>query len=1558
MRKSLLILTQTALTLLLTLLTPTTAWAQQLIPIHLNDKGNHNLLWEVVLSYGNQTVHLAGTEAQANGTTGNLTLTYNGKAYEPKVEVYYQKNPGYGFRKIPEKYYDVSYDNNTNVTNLAKVTITTKASNEEFYLLEENNTNYTDYIFQIQEVDVVEKYFIIDPAPLTVTADDKEKYSGEADPTFTATVTGLQNNETIETANLTFNFTREKANAEDGEEVGEYTITPSGDEFQGNYKITEFVPGKLTINAAMTEDVVIDGFTFTKNDAGEYLITCLADWNNLADFIEAGHNCAGMTFKMTADVGTTETPVTRSLGYDKQHRFAGTFDGGNHTLTIDLNWDKYCSPFAYVESVTIKNLHVAGTITSSGQFASGLVGQTGPDNKPDQGMCTIDNCRVSVEMNTSTPSGNGNHGGFIGIAEGKATIINCVFDGTIAGTNYKYSGGFIGMNKADGTTLTNCLFDPQSIDCTNIKGSCEFVHDIKGTHVLDGCYWVTHFGEVENSQGLQVYKEKLYEDVLYVYGEPVATFDDVSYYIRRHNKYWQAIQNVVSTTGGEVILGTTIDGVSLPEGVTEIVACAEDGAIVFPVSRSFTLNGYTLNRGLTLTEPQEDGYAIKVKEGAEVVFLGGGTITGGNNTDNGGGIYIEENGTCEFHGELIIKDNYANNGGGIYSAGTLIINDNVNITDNMVRNNGLGGGILLAESGDFSLQNGPLLVVKNNKSKSNDNEPKYTNNNVYLASGKTIVLGSNVASKTSVSVTLEDGTGVVAKVADGVEIGSPERFFKSDKGYAVQYDAENREVYFAKQPLPTDLVFTVGAIEDGELIYKGEPIIPSRFTIKSGSKDFTKECDKDWSLCVNAGSATVVVTAKEESIYEGEVTIENAFTIEQRPVTITANDQSFTYGSGAFNDGVDQVTTSEGGLVAGHVLTDITLTASNGEIVPSEPTIMSSSLEDATEVTNNYAFNYVNGALNVTPITDLVTVTIKGNSNTTDYDGEEHEVTGYTVVEVSNPLYQVSGDNMDFTFSGTAQATRKEAGKTNMELTAEQFTNINEYFTSVTFDVTDGYQEILRKAVTVTAEDKTKEYGDEDPDWTAVVEGVVEGESEELISYYFGELTAGEVANTFVITPKGNEEQGNYTVSFVTGTLTVTPRTKEVVVHIVGANNTTNFDGEEHEVIGYTATADFDLYDVNADFTFNGEAYAAQTETGTKYMGLTAENFANTNENFAKVRFDVTDGYQTITSTQVIVTITGNHRGGGVNGDEDWAYYIDAVYTVTGYTWKADNDLYKKTDFTFSGNAKVQSKELGKHMMKLKKAQFENTNANFDVTFEIQDGYLDITYYKAILDAEVEAGVAKVINKVVGTYASKADVTVARTFTAGKWYTICLPFNVTVADSPLADAEVREMSEASFNDGIMTLNFEKVTEMEAGKPYVINFASVPESLDFEGAEFSKVLTDVTVGPVTFKGTYTPVEFEENKSVLLVGDNNNLFYPKNAYVNSLRGYFLLDGIEASDLEEESAPAFVLNFGDATVISNVNMEIVSNEYYDLSGRRIEGVPTERGIYIVNGKKVIVK
>ncbi len=76
----------------------------------------------------------------------------------------------------------------------------------------------------------------INPAHVTVTANNASKRQGQSDPTLTAKVTGL-----IGTDTIVYTVTREA-----GESVGTYVITPSGKEIQGNYKVT-YETGVFTI---------------------------------------------------------------------------------------------------------------------------------------------------------------------------------------------------------------------------------------------------------------------------------------------------------------------------------------------------------------------------------------------------------------------------------------------------------------------------------------------------------------------------------------------------------------------------------------------------------------------------------------------------------------------------------------------------------------------------------------------------------------------------------------------------------------------------------------------------------------------------------------------------------------------------------------------------------------------------------------------------------------------------------------------------------------------------------------------------------------------------------------------------------------------------------------------------------------------------------------------------------------------------------------------------------------------------------------------------------------
>jgi hypothetical protein len=115
------------------------------------------------------------------------------------------------------------------------------------------------------------------------------------------------------------------------------------------------------------------------------------------------------------------------------------------------------------------------------------------------------------------------------------------------------------------------------------------------------------------------------------------------------------------------------------------------------------------------------------------------------------------------------------------------------------------------------------------------------------------------------------------------------------------------------------------------------------------------------------------------------------------------------------------------------------------------------------------------------------------------------------------------------------------------------------------------------------------------------------------------------------------------------------------------------------------------------------------------------------------------------------------------------------------------------------------------------------------------------------------------------------------------------------------------------------------------------------------------------GSVTFKGTFDPVAIGTggDNTKLYLGSDNKLYWPSKAMsINAFRAYFQLNSDQASN-----ARAFVLNFdgGEQTGITTTDFTNFTNSndaWYDLSGRKLSGKPTTKGLYINNGKKVVIK
>ena len=175
--------------------------------------------------------------------------TYDGKSYGITVTTnvesatirYWNKNTGkYDLTESPTKK-NVTRDADGNITSL---TVKYKVSKDGY------NTVYGETTVKIN------------PAPITVTAENKTKKYGETDPQLTAKVKGNFNNDKID-----YSLSRDA-----GENVGEYAIKVTGEANQGNYSVT-YQPATLTITVSdkMTLESTLKGDDLTRIYNGEAL---------------------------------------------------------------------------------------------------------------------------------------------------------------------------------------------------------------------------------------------------------------------------------------------------------------------------------------------------------------------------------------------------------------------------------------------------------------------------------------------------------------------------------------------------------------------------------------------------------------------------------------------------------------------------------------------------------------------------------------------------------------------------------------------------------------------------------------------------------------------------------------------------------------------------------------------------------------------------------------------------------------------------------------------------------------------------------------------------------------------------------------------------------------------------------------------------------------------------------------------------------------------------------------------------------------------------------------
>ena len=224
-------------------------------------------------------------------------------------------------------------------------------------------------------------------------------------------------------------------------------------------------------------------------------------------------------------------------------------------------------------------------------------------------------------------------------------------------------------------------------------------------------------------------------------------------------------------------------------------------------------------------------------------------------------------------------------------------------------------------------------------------------------------------------------------------------------------------------------------------------------------------------------------------------------------------------------------------------------------------------------------------------------------------------------------------------------------------------------------------------------------------------------------------------------------------------------------------------------------------------------------------------------------------------------------------------------------------------------------------------------------------------------------------SSVVGANAGKtANVTLAgRTlYKDTYWNTLCLPFDVTLAESSLEGAIAKTLSEAAITGDHVTLTFgDAVDVLKAGVPYIIKWEEEGENISeplFRNVLISSIegqTIEKADGNVLFVGYYDAFELDRDDDApytwYMTGNNTLKHSEVNHWLKACRAYFFIP-------ETNGVRSFTLDFGEggiSTSIDKLPAELTGEgEWYSVDGMKLAKQPTRKGVYVNNGKKIVVK
>ena len=395
----------------------------------------------------------------------------------------------------------------------------------------------------------------------------------------------------------------------------------------------------------------------------------------------------------------------------------------------------------------------------------------------------------------------------------------------------------------------------------------------------------------------------------------------------------------------------------------------------------------------------------------------------------------------------------------------------------------------------------------------------------------------------------------------------------------------------------------------------------------------------------------------------------------------------------------------------------------------------------------------------------------------------------------------------------------------------------------------------------------------------------------------------------------------------------------------------------------------------NADNFIKVESPAEVPQGGTGFIEV-LYNFDQENY-FANYSFDIYLPTGVTLNTSKIVKgdcHSENHPANYTINERD-GYYSLAIMSQPTTALTGTSDVLVKLAVDVNADLALDT-ELDGAIKNISFASTGGSTVDFaDITFKLK-----VVENVVTLDENSTTAPEKVNN---------ASVIVKRSVKPGNWGTICLPFPMTEEqvkaafgdEAKLADFNGTEIETDDANKvcGI-TVKFVSASSIQANHPYLLKATK-----EVKYDEGFKVL-NVSVNPVGspqvgkdleynedededlptsfFYGVYVPTVLDKVTYLFLSG--NKFYYSnKTTTMKGFRGYFKLKKQLAAEYKDISSSVNVKVSVDdeATFIDGITNGMRVEGVYDLSGRKIklengDLTKLQRGVYIINGKKVTIK